>query len=87
MNFFENASRISKGIIQFVVVGPEDPLADGIAKRKAGARIESDKSWSKEYMIKAGIPTARFQTFADISCGQSIHQKVCARLPSDENLF
>ena len=58
-----------------VVVGPEMPLAKGIVdhlqeKRipvfgpvKAGARIESSKSWAKEMMLKAGVPTAKSETF------------------------
>lgn len=58
-------------------VGPEDPLASGIGDvlvasgifcfgpSAAGARIESDKSWSKEFMVKYGIPTAKYASFTD----------------------
>lgn len=58
-------------------VGPEDPLANGIGDaltgsgifcfgpNRAGARIEADKSWSKEFMVKHGIPTAKYQSFTD----------------------
>jgi phosphoribosylamine---glycine ligase len=61
--------------VRMVVVGPEMPLAKGIVdhlqeKRirvfgpvKAGAKIESSKSWAKEMMIKAGVPTAKSETF------------------------
>lgn len=59
------------------VVGPEAPLAAGIADRfaaaglplvgptAAAARIESSKSWSKEFMQRHGIPTARHESFDD----------------------
>jgi phosphoribosylamine---glycine ligase len=61
--------------VRMVVVGPEMPLARGIVdhlqeKRipvfgpvQAGARIESSKSWAKEMMLKAGVPTAKSETF------------------------
>jgi phosphoribosylamine--glycine ligase len=61
--------------VRLVVVGPELPLAKGIVdllqeKRipvfgppQAGARIESSKSWAKEMMLKAGVPTAKSETF------------------------
>ncbi|MDP9367197.1 MAG: phosphoribosylamine--glycine ligase [Chloroflexota bacterium] len=54
-----------------VVVGPEAPLAAGLADRltdagvpvfgpaAAAARIESSKAWAKEVMAEAGVPTAR----------------------------
>lgn len=60
-----------------VVVGPEDPLANGIADyltergikvfgpQKNGARIESDKEWAKQFMDKYGIPTAKWSAFQD----------------------
>jgi phosphoribosylamine---glycine ligase len=63
--------------VRMVVVGPEMPLAKGIVdhlreKRipvfgpvQAGARIESSKSWAKEMMLKAGVPTAKSETFTN----------------------
>ena len=62
--------------IGLVVVGPEEPLALGLADRlrtrgipvlgpgAAGARIESSKSWAKEIMRAAGVPTAAHATFS-----------------------
>ena len=62
--------------IDLVVVGPELPLALGIADYlqdakltvfgpgKAGAQLESSKSWAKGLMQEAGIPTARAAAFS-----------------------
>ena len=56
------------------VVGPEVPLAAGIVDRfrekgrrivgptAAAARLEASKAFAKEFMLRAGIPTARFAT-------------------------
>lgn len=60
-----------------MIVGPEDPLAQGISDvmkehkihcfgpSKAGAMIEADKSWSKDFMIRHKIPTAHYGSFTD----------------------
>jgi len=64
--------------VDLVVVGPEAPLAGGLADRlqKAGipvfgptaaaARIEASKRFAKDLMAKAGIPTAVTRTFTDL---------------------
>lgn len=63
--------------IGLTVVGPEAPLAEGIvdafrvAKLKifgptqAAAQLESSKEFAKAFMIRHGIPTAKYQTFTD----------------------
>lgn len=68
--------------VDLVVVGPEDPLAAGLADQfdaagipvfghtAAAARIESSKSWSKEVMAAAGIPTARSMVATDLASGK-----------------
>jgi phosphoribosylamine---glycine ligase len=62
--------------IDLTVVGPDDPLAAGIADlfasqrlrifgpAKSAARIESSKIFAKQLMQKAGIPTAAAETFS-----------------------
>jgi phosphoribosylamine--glycine ligase len=65
--------------IDMVLVGPEDPLVNGIydffkqdevlkdiaviGPSKAGAQLEGSKDFSKEFMMRHKIPTARYQTF------------------------
>ncbi len=75
----KNYEEISKFCLErridLVVVGPEDPLANGIADflrakgipvfgpSRLAARIESSKSFAKEFMRRNGIPTAQFSSF------------------------
>jgi len=59
------------------VVGPEAPLVDGLADRLRGsgrlvfgpgadgARLEGSKAWMKDLLDVAGVPTARYGSFAD----------------------
>lgn len=61
--------------IEFIIIGPEDPLSQGMADKlrklgfkvfgpdAAGAQIEADKAWSKALMRGASIPTAESRTF------------------------
>ncbi|MDJ0790434.1 MAG: phosphoribosylamine--glycine ligase [Acidimicrobiia bacterium] len=63
--------------IDLVVVGPEAPLAAGVADalidadiavfgpKQAGAMLESSKAFAKEIMDAAGVPTAAHETFDD----------------------
>ena len=58
--------------INLVIIGPEIPLANGLADflrkknykvfgpGKDGAKLEYSKSWAKEFMQNANIPTAKF---------------------------
>lgn len=77
-DFDSVAKCCTENAISFVVVGPEDPLAAGIADYLAknasvpvfgpgaqAAQIEADKSFSKHFMVRHGIPTAKFETFKD----------------------
>ena len=65
----------AKEKIGLVVIGPEDPLAAGLADflrakgykvfgpSKGAARIEASKVFSKEIMQSADVPTAEFRVF------------------------
>ncbi len=65
--------------IDMVVVGPEDPLVQGIydffksdsqishitviGPSKIGAQLEGSKEFAKEFLVKHTIPTARYESF------------------------
>src|SRR6267154_102312 len=65
--------------IDLVLVGPEEPLVRGIhdfflqdevlkdipviGPKKDGAQLEGSKDFSKQFMIKHGVPTAAYQSF------------------------
>ncbi|MBK7405077.1 MAG: phosphoribosylamine--glycine ligase [Phycisphaerales bacterium] len=64
--------------IGLVVIGPEDPLAEGFADAlaapgrlvfgpgKAGAMLEADKAWCKTVLREAMVPTAEGREFTDV---------------------
>ncbi len=64
--------------IELTVCGPESPLSNGIADffqskgleffgpSRIASYIECSKSWSKDFMFKHGIPTARYVKCTDI---------------------
>lgn len=64
--------------VEFVLVGPEAPLVEGIvddlrrAKIKAWgptqycAQLEGSKAFAKDFMKKVGIPTAFYEVFTEI---------------------
>jgi phosphoribosylamine---glycine ligase len=61
----------------FVLIGPEQPLAEGLANtlrakqikvfgpNQDGAQIEASKAWAKALMSESGVPTAKAEVFAD----------------------
>lgn len=64
-----------KNNIQLIVVGPENPLVDGIADyfeskipvigpSKKGAALEGSKDFAKNFMQRHNIPTARYKSFS-----------------------
>ncbi|MEW6467875.1 MAG: phosphoribosylamine--glycine ligase [Bacteroidota bacterium] len=70
---------VLENAVRMVVVGPEDPLVKGIrdffradpllkdvlliGPGKDGAQLEGSKDFSKQFMQRHGIPTARYRTF------------------------
>lgn len=80
INDFEGISNFClQNNITMIVVGPEEPLVNGIwdyfrqdeklchisviGPSKEGAQLEGSKHFAKEFMINNNIPTARFKTF------------------------
>lgn len=71
------ANLVKTAAIDLVVVGPEVPLAEGIADflqaqeipvfgpSQAGAQIEASKAWAKQLIQEAGIPTAIAAVFEE----------------------
>lgn len=76
-NFENIAKQIEANGIELVVVGPENPLSDGIrdylleknpnlliaGPGKEGATLESSKDYAKRFMQRHGVPTAAYRSF------------------------
>ncbi|SEB65472.1 phosphoribosylamine--glycine ligase [Maribacter dokdonensis] len=78
-NFEEIKTLVLKENIQLVVVGPEDPLVNGIhdfflddnelkniaviGPEKLAATLEGSKEFAKEFMMRHQIPTAQYKSF------------------------
>ena len=70
--------------VDLIVIGPEIPLAEGLADflrkkdfkvfgpGKDGAKLEYSKSWAKEFMQDANIPTAKFWKVNSLEEAKSI---------------
>ncbi len=70
---------VLENAINMVIVGPEAPLVKGIhdfflsdeqlknipviGPQKQGAQLEGSKDFSKQFMLRNNVPTARYQTF------------------------
>ncbi len=80
VNDFESIKKlVLEQEIDMLIVGPEDPLVNGIfdffqgdeslkntiviGPSKEGARLEGSKEFAKEFMQKYDIPTAKYQAF------------------------
>jgi phosphoribosylamine--glycine ligase len=74
-NWDRLARFATKEAVELIVIGPEDPLANGAADyfrgrgfkvfgpSKAAARVEASKVFAKELMRHADVPTAEFRIF------------------------
>jgi phosphoribosylamine--glycine ligase len=68
--------------VDLVVVGPEAPLCAGIVDdlaaagvlaygpSAAAARLEGSKAFMKEFAVRHGVPTARFERVTDVAQAQ-----------------
>ena len=79
LNFNDLKNTIIDHSVELVIVGPEIPLIEGVVDfinndsdlnsvlvvgpSKAGAMLEGSKDFSKEFMFKHNIPTARYKSF------------------------
>lgn len=86
LDFPAIARFVRDNAIDMIVVGNEDPLVAGIrdyfagenpgllivGPSKAGAMLEGSKDFAKQFMMRHGIPTARYRSFtaatADEGC-------------------
>jgi phosphoribosylamine--glycine ligase len=76
--------------VDLTVVGPEVPLVAGIRDRfdaeglacfgptRAAAQLEGSKAFTKAFMARHGIPTARYETFGDADAARRYIERVGA---------
>ncbi|MCI4668614.1 MAG: phosphoribosylamine--glycine ligase [Bacteroidia bacterium] len=82
---FEAQDRaVEEHNIQMIIVGPEQPLVDGVydyfsakgipvfGPSKAAAELEGSKDYSKKFMQKYGIPTAAYASFDQSELNQAL---------------
>jgi len=82
MDFDRIISFAREAAIDFVVIGPDNPVAGGLADRlaqagikhfgptKAAAELEWSKGFTKELCAAEGIPTGRFRRFTDAAAAK-----------------
>jgi phosphoribosylamine--glycine ligase / phosphoribosylformylglycinamidine cyclo-ligase len=69
--------------VSLVIVGPEQPLVDGLSDLMTAsdipcfgpsalaANIEASKAWSKDFMARNRIRTAKYRNFKDFESAES----------------
>src|SRR5690606_18658274 len=87
-NFEAIKALVMKEQIEMVVVGPEEPLVNGvhdfflndpdlagipvIGPKKEGAILEGSKDFSKQFMARHGIPTPGSQSFTNETLAEGL---------------
>ncbi len=79
--------------VDLVVVGPEQPLVDGITDAlaesgikvfgptKAGAILEASKAWTKQFLQRHDIPTSDFKIFTPASSEAEMRSFIATHWP------
>ncbi|MFA3781985.1 phosphoribosylamine--glycine ligase [Melioribacteraceae bacterium 4301-Me] len=92
-NFSSVINFCKTNSIDFVVVGPEQPLVNGIIDElkkngivafgpsKNAARLEGEKSFAKQLMIENSIPTAAFNVFQKDNYSQAVEYLKSTKYP------
>ena len=91
------AEFVLKNNVKMVVVGPEEPLVKGIhdffldrqdlkhipviGPQMQGAQLEGSKDFSKQFMIRHGIPTAAFRSFSKKNLEEGLAYLETQKLP------
>ena len=78
--------------VELVIIGPEQPLVDGIADQLTAAgikcfgpnaeasQLEASKSFTKAFLDRHGIPTASFERFTDFDAARDYIERTGAPL-------
>lgn len=91
------ADFVLKNQVKMVIIGPEEPLVKGIhdfflnrpdlmhipviGPQMHGAQLEGSKDFSKQFMIKHGIPTAAFKSFNKSTLEEGLAYLETQKLP------
>jgi phosphoribosylamine--glycine ligase len=96
-DFMELAKSCLDKNISLIVVGPEVPLVNGIRDHfendpalknilfvgpgKSGAQLEGSKDFSKQFMVRNSVPTAKAKTFTASDLEQGLDYLASSRPP------
>lgn len=83
MDFDGICNFVRSHAVEFVVMGPDNPIAEGLGDRlakegirhfgpsKAASELEWSKGFTKDFCQAEGIPTARYQLFSNAEAAKS----------------